>query len=36
MGRDNAYVLGDILGLSASDVRALEAEGVIGTRPRGL
>jgi crotonobetainyl-CoA:carnitine CoA-transferase CaiB-like acyl-CoA transferase len=36
MGRDNHRVLSGILGLSAGEVRALEAEGMIGTRPRGL
>jgi hypothetical protein len=29
-------VLRDLLGVSAQELRALEAEGVIGTRPRGL
>ena len=36
LGRDNERVLGQILGLSASELRELEAEGVIGTRPAGL
>jgi crotonobetainyl-CoA:carnitine CoA-transferase CaiB-like acyl-CoA transferase len=36
LGRDNERVLGQTLGLSASEIRELEAEGVIGTRPSGL
>jgi crotonobetainyl-CoA:carnitine CoA-transferase CaiB-like acyl-CoA transferase len=36
IGRDNHRVLRDLLGVSAQELRALEAEGVIGTRPRGL
>jgi len=36
LGRDNEQVLCGILGLSADDLAALEAEGVIGTRPAGL
>jgi crotonobetainyl-CoA:carnitine CoA-transferase CaiB-like acyl-CoA transferase len=36
IGRDNDRVLSGILGLSLQELRALEAEGVIGTRPRGL
>jgi crotonobetainyl-CoA:carnitine CoA-transferase CaiB-like acyl-CoA transferase len=36
IGQDNDCVLSQILGLSAQDVRALAAEGVIGTRPVGL
>jgi crotonobetainyl-CoA:carnitine CoA-transferase CaiB-like acyl-CoA transferase len=36
LGRDNERVLGQTLGHSASEIRELEAEGVIGTRPSGL
>jgi crotonobetainyl-CoA:carnitine CoA-transferase CaiB-like acyl-CoA transferase len=36
LGQHNADVLCGILGLSRSDLLALEAEGVIGTRPAGL
>jgi len=36
IGQDNERVLSGILGLSAAEIRDLEAEGVIGTRPRGL
>jgi crotonobetainyl-CoA:carnitine CoA-transferase CaiB-like acyl-CoA transferase len=36
LGEHNARVLGGLLGLSADELRALEAEGVIGSRPRGL
>ncbi len=36
VGRDNERVLGSLLGLSADELRALEAEGVIATRPEGL
>ena len=35
LGQHNAYVLGDILGLSASEIAALAQEGIIGTRPAG-
>jgi crotonobetainyl-CoA:carnitine CoA-transferase CaiB-like acyl-CoA transferase len=33
LGEHNAYVLGELLGLSAQEIAALEAQGVIGTRP---
>jgi len=36
LGQDNERVLSGILGLSMPEVRGLEAQGVIGTRPRGL
>lgn len=36
IGQDNDPVLSGILGLSVREMRALEAAGVIGTRPRGL
>jgi crotonobetainyl-CoA:carnitine CoA-transferase CaiB-like acyl-CoA transferase len=36
LGRDNALVLSGVLGLSEEELRALEADGVIGTRPEGL
>ncbi|MBM4266737.1 MAG: CoA transferase [Deltaproteobacteria bacterium] len=36
IGEHNARVLGGLLGLDADELRALEAEGVIGSRPRGL
>jgi crotonobetainyl-CoA:carnitine CoA-transferase CaiB-like acyl-CoA transferase len=36
LGQHNEAVLCGILGLSASDLRDLETEGVIGTRPEGL
>ena len=36
MGHPHAAVLGGILGLSPDELRDLEAEGVIGTRPEGL
>jgi crotonobetainyl-CoA:carnitine CoA-transferase CaiB-like acyl-CoA transferase len=36
LGQDNQAVLGGILGLSEGELRELEAEGVIGTRPAGL
>jgi crotonobetainyl-CoA:carnitine CoA-transferase CaiB-like acyl-CoA transferase len=36
IGQHNERVLGGILGLSANELRELEAEGVIGTRPEGL
>ena len=35
LGEHNAYVLGDILGLSEQDIAALAKEGIIGTRPIG-
>jgi crotonobetainyl-CoA:carnitine CoA-transferase CaiB-like acyl-CoA transferase len=36
LGQHNERVLGDLLGLSAGELRDLETEGVIGTRPVGL
>jgi crotonobetainyl-CoA:carnitine CoA-transferase CaiB-like acyl-CoA transferase len=36
IGQDNQRVLCGILGLSPGELRDLEAEGVIGTRPEGL
>ena len=36
LGQHNETVLSGILGLSADELRELEAEGVIGTRPEGL
>jgi crotonobetainyl-CoA:carnitine CoA-transferase CaiB-like acyl-CoA transferase len=36
LGRDNERVLGTLLGLPPAELRALEAEGVIGTRPAKL
>ncbi|MBM4245816.1 MAG: CoA transferase [Deltaproteobacteria bacterium] len=36
IGEHNARVLGGLLGLDADEQRALEADGVVGTRPRGL
>lgn len=36
LGQHNARVLGGLLGLGADELRTLEADGVIGTRPRGL
>jgi len=36
MGQDNEAVLGGMLGLSPDELAALEADGVIGTRPAGL
>jgi crotonobetainyl-CoA:carnitine CoA-transferase CaiB-like acyl-CoA transferase len=35
LGEHNHYVLGDLLGLSAQEVAALETQGIIGTRPVG-
>jgi len=35
LGEHNSYVLGDLLGLSGQDIAALEAQGIIGTRPIG-
>ena len=36
IGQHNELVLCGILGLSPDDLRGLEAQGVIGTRPEGL
>jgi crotonobetainyl-CoA:carnitine CoA-transferase CaiB-like acyl-CoA transferase len=36
LGEHNAQVLGGLLGIGADELRALEADGVTGTRPRGL
>jgi crotonobetainyl-CoA:carnitine CoA-transferase CaiB-like acyl-CoA transferase len=36
LGQHNREILTDVLGLGDAEVDALEAEGVIGTRPRGL
>ncbi|MEE8443279.1 MAG: CoA transferase [Dehalococcoidia bacterium] len=33
LGEHNSYVLGDVLGLSGQEIRDLEEQGVIGTRP---
>jgi benzylsuccinate CoA-transferase BbsF subunit len=33
LGEHNHYVLGDLLGLSDQEIAALEAQGIIGTRP---
>jgi crotonobetainyl-CoA:carnitine CoA-transferase CaiB-like acyl-CoA transferase len=35
LGEHNSYVLGDLLGLSGQEIAALEAQGIIGTRPIG-
>src|SRR6266540_1292551 len=35
LGEHNGYVLGELLGLSAQEITALEAQGIIGTRPTG-
>jgi crotonobetainyl-CoA:carnitine CoA-transferase CaiB-like acyl-CoA transferase len=35
LGEHNGYVLGELLGLSAQEITALEAQGIIGTRPMG-
>ena len=35
LGEHNAFVLGDLLGLPASELDALERQGIIGTRPVG-
>jgi crotonobetainyl-CoA:carnitine CoA-transferase CaiB-like acyl-CoA transferase len=35
LGQHNAYVLGDILGLSEREIAVLVQEGIIGTRPIG-
>jgi crotonobetainyl-CoA:carnitine CoA-transferase CaiB-like acyl-CoA transferase len=36
IGADNDAILGDLLGLDADQRAKLEADGIIGTRPRGL
>lgn len=36
LGQHNAYVLGEILGLSDAEIAELEADRVIGTRPDGV
>ena len=36
LGEHNGYVLGELLGLSTQEIAALEAQGIIGTRPVGL
>jgi crotonobetainyl-CoA:carnitine CoA-transferase CaiB-like acyl-CoA transferase len=36
LGQHNTEVLTELCGLSASDLDRLAAEGVIGTRPKGL
>ena len=35
LGQHNREILADLLGLGAGEIDALEAEGVIGTRPKG-
>jgi len=35
LGEHNQYVLGELLGLSAQEIAALAAQGIIGTRPVG-
>ncbi len=35
LGEHNRYVLGDLLGLSEQEIAALEAQGIVGTRPTG-
>ena len=35
LGEDNEYILGKLLGISAEEIRQLEAEEIIGTRPLG-
>jgi crotonobetainyl-CoA:carnitine CoA-transferase CaiB-like acyl-CoA transferase len=35
LGEHNRYVLGELLGLSAQEIAALEAQGIIGTQPTG-
>jgi crotonobetainyl-CoA:carnitine CoA-transferase CaiB-like acyl-CoA transferase len=35
LGEHNRYVLGELLGLSAEEIAALEAQGIIGMRPTG-
>jgi crotonobetainyl-CoA:carnitine CoA-transferase CaiB-like acyl-CoA transferase len=36
LGQHNREILGGLLGLPAEDIDALEAAGVVGTRPKGL
>jgi crotonobetainyl-CoA:carnitine CoA-transferase CaiB-like acyl-CoA transferase len=36
LGQHNREILRDVVGLSDAEIDALEAEGVIGTRPRGV
>jgi crotonobetainyl-CoA:carnitine CoA-transferase CaiB-like acyl-CoA transferase len=36
LGEHNGYVLEELLGLSAQEISALEAQGIIGTRPIGM
>jgi crotonobetainyl-CoA:carnitine CoA-transferase CaiB-like acyl-CoA transferase len=36
LGQHNSEVLGELLGLSAEAIAALERDGIIGTRPTGL
>jgi crotonobetainyl-CoA:carnitine CoA-transferase CaiB-like acyl-CoA transferase len=36
LGEHNGYVLGELLGLSAQEIEALEAKGIIGTQPIGM
>jgi hypothetical protein len=33
LGRDNRYVLGDVIGMAEHDIDALEAKGVIADSP---
>jgi crotonobetainyl-CoA:carnitine CoA-transferase CaiB-like acyl-CoA transferase len=35
LGEHNRYVLGELLGLPEQEIAALEAQGIIGTRPTG-
>jgi benzylsuccinate CoA-transferase BbsF subunit len=35
LGEHNSYVLGELLGLSPPEIAALEAQGIVGTRPTG-
>jgi benzylsuccinate CoA-transferase BbsF subunit len=36
LGEHNGYVLGELLGLSAQEISALETKGIIGTQPVGM
>jgi crotonobetainyl-CoA:carnitine CoA-transferase CaiB-like acyl-CoA transferase len=36
LGEHNSYVLGELLGLSAQEIAALEAKGIVGTQPIGI